>query len=122
LSSVKVRFLDRPKIIESLKTIASQVLKDHSNVMEVVLFGSLATGKCAPGSDADIMLVLERDDRRFMDRIPEFARIFMEAPIPTDIFPYTAEEKNTMLFGGNPFLKRAWKERIVLAQREAAQD
>ena len=103
--------------MRSLRTISKRVLRENSNVLQVALFGSLATGQCVPGSDADVLVVLKEDDRRFMDRIPEFARIFLEAPISADIFPYTEREIQTMLSIGNCFAARAWKERIILAER-----
>lgn len=48
-----------------------------------------------PGSDADILILLKDDKRRFVERMPEFSRCFLDVSIATDIFPYTVyRERN----------------------------
>lgn len=92
LSSVKVRFLDASKIIKELEKVSKEIHKQNSNISGIYLFGSLAMGTYVPGSDADILIILKDDKRRFIDRMPEFLRYFLYAPIATDIFPYTEKE------------------------------
>lgn len=104
------RFLDRDKTIDSLRALARKVRSDDSTVESVVLFGSLATGNCTPRSDADILIVLSRSNRRFVDRIGDFLIKFIDAPVATDIFPYTHEELDR-----TPFAQRALSTGIRLA-------
>ena len=49
-------------------------------------------GNYVPGSDADVLVILEVDPRPFMERIPEFRRWFLDVPIDVEVFPYTRDE------------------------------
>jgi len=90
-------------------------LASRDDVLEVSLFGSLARGNYAPGSDADIYILLKEDSRRFMDRIPEFLKHFSGAGLPVEVFPYTLEEVAEMGDGG--FIKAIENEKIMLDER-----
>jgi predicted nucleotidyltransferase len=52
----------------------------------------LVKGDYVPGSDADVLVILEVDPRPFMERIPEFRRWFLDVPIDVEVFPYTRDE------------------------------
>jgi predicted nucleotidyltransferase len=49
-------------------------------------------GDYVPGSDADVLVILETDPSPFMDRIMEFGRWFADVDIGVEVFPYTREE------------------------------
>jgi predicted nucleotidyltransferase len=117
LRGVKVTFLKIEPILAGLQERAQRLLASHPEVLEVGLFGSLAKGNYAPGSDADLLLILESDPRRFVDRIPEFLEHFGGLGISVDVFPYTVQEIERMQEAG--FVKTALSERIVLASRAA---
>mgnify|MGYP003860550799 CR=1 FL=1 len=59
-------------------------------------------------SDADLLIVLKDSKVRFIDRTPHF--LFLDAPIPVDVFPYTKEEIKRV-----PLAKKAISEGTVLA-------
>ena len=63
-----------------------------------------------PGSDADILIVLKRDDKPFMDRIAEWSERF-SIEFPVDIFPYTEKELT------NPIVQEAIRRGITLFER-----
>ncbi|MFO8240414.1 MAG: nucleotidyltransferase domain-containing protein [Dissulfuribacterales bacterium] len=86
---------------------------NHPEIERVLLFGSLARGEAAPGSDADLLLVLSSAADPFLNRIPKY--IPMGLPIGVDVFPYTQEEISRMLADGNLFLRRALDEGVALA-------
>jgi len=115
LSGVRVTFLKIEPIFESLKRKAEELVKKNRAVCEVDLFGSLATGTYGPWSDADILILLEKDNRRFIDRIPEFINHFDGCGLTVDVFPYTLEEWNKCRDEG--FFKTVDRERIVLVGR-----
>ncbi len=115
-SSVKVRFLDGPRVIDTLKSISKALLKRNPQILGIYLFGSLARGNYVPGSDADILIILNEDRRRFIDRIPEFLKAFLPASIAVDVFPYTKEELDVMKSGRNHFIITLWEEKVVLAE------
>jgi|MudIll2142460700_1097286.scaffolds.fasta_scaffold1017575_1 predicted nucleotidyltransferase len=116
MNGVKVRFLNRVEILPRLGEAAQRLLAARANVLEVSLFGSLARGNYAPGSDADIYILLKEDPRRFMDRIPEFLKHFSGTGLPVEVFPYTLEEVAKMGDGG--FMKTIEKEKIILGKKE----
>lgn len=91
-TSVKAKFLDREKTVKDLRQATRQLRRSDSRVRQVVLFGSLVKGDYVPGSDADVLVILETDPRPFMDRIPEFRRWFLNVPIDVEVFPYTQDE------------------------------
>ena len=116
MNGVKVRFLKRSEILPRLVALAQRLLASRADVLEVSLFGSLARGNYAPGSDADIYILLKENPRRFIDRIPEFLKHFSGAGLPIEVFPYTLEEVAKMVDGG--FIKTIEKEKIVLGERK----
>jgi predicted nucleotidyltransferase len=87
----------------------------HPTIREIGLFGSLVQGTYGPDSDADVLVILEADPRRFVDRIPEFLEHFSGLGIPVDVFPYTVAELEMMRDAG--FIKSVLAECLVLATR-----
>ncbi len=80
------------------------------------LFGSLVRGDYGPGSDADLLVILQADPRRLIDRMPELLECFSGIGIAIiDEFPYTMEEIEAMQNSG--FIKTALTEHVVLASR-----
>lgn len=86
-------YLDAAGITADLAVRARQLRGRRADVLEVWLFGSLATGRAAPGSDADLLIVLERHPvKRWFDRAPEFMPAFDGVEVDIDLFPLTREE------------------------------
>jgi predicted nucleotidyltransferase len=115
LRGVSITFLEREPILARLTQRAQQLLATHPQVREVGLFGSLVRGDYGPGSDADLLVILESDPRRFVDRIPEFLEAFGGLGIPVDVLPYTVAEIASMQDSG--LVQTALAERLVLARR-----
>jgi predicted nucleotidyltransferase len=120
MRGVKVTFLEREPLLARLTERAHQLLTSDPRVLEVGLFGSLVRGDYGPGSDADLLVILAADARRFVDRIPEFLRHFSGLGIAVDVFPYTREEIAVMQDAG--LVKSALSERRVLARRSSPQE
>jgi uncharacterized protein len=110
-NSVKVFWLDIDFIISRLRQKAEQLISD-TRVHKGVLFGSLAEGRTVPGSDADLLIVLEDDGLPMKERIDEYLEFFSGIGIGIDVFPYTTRELE------NPLAKQALSQGIVLASRE----
>ncbi|MEM2958231.1 MAG: nucleotidyltransferase domain-containing protein [Candidatus Jordarchaeaceae archaeon] len=83
---------------------------ENKNVVKIVLFGSLAERRAVPGSDADILIILEGDDRKFMDRIEEWVEKF-QIDFPVEVFPYTLEELEV------PLVRGALSKGIILYEK-----
>lgn len=76
-----------------LQAAALELVASHSNVLCVVLFGSLARGQATAYSDADVCVLLRsHPQKRWFDRIEEFASAFEHVGVGVDLFPYTVEE------------------------------
>jgi predicted nucleotidyltransferase len=110
-----VTFLKREPLLAKLKERAQKLLTSHPRALEVGLFGSLVRGNYGPGSDADLLVILEADARRFVDRIPEFLEHFSGLGIAIDVFPYTVAEIEAMQDEG--FMRTVLAERLVLSHR-----
>jgi uncharacterized protein len=110
-NSVRVFWLDTEFIIGQLRQRAEDLVR-NGRAEKVVLFGSLADGRAVPGSDADILIVVEDDDRPMKDRMDEFLGFFSGIGIGIDVFPYHPAELDT------PLARQALSRGIILASVE----
>ena len=113
--SVRIISLDVDNIIKKLRTAAEELKNRDNNVLEVFLFGSLAKGEAVPGSDADIVIVLKKSEKRIIDRITDFVDSFSDINIGVDIFPYTIGEIEEFKEEGNSLIKEMLYNRFALA-------
>jgi hypothetical protein len=90
--------------------------RSRPEIRRVLLFGSLATGRAAPGSDADLLVILDRSNRPFRDRIPQY--VPNGCHIGVDVFPYTLAELEAMKTQGNWLITRALAEGVEVYDRE----
>ncbi len=109
-NSVKIKYLNGEAVIEQLKRCAVNLKRSNPNVLGVILFGSLVHGDYGPRSDADLLIILASDERRRIDRIPEFLHSFSEVIIPVDVFPLTTHELQQEVVSDNLHIKRILKE------------
>lgn len=111
LNSVKASWLKQEKLVEEIYNVARRIGNDDKNILKIILFGSLAEKRAVPGSDADILIILKRDDKPFMDRIAKWSKRF-SLDFPVEIFPYTEKELD------NPIAQEAVKNGVILFLRE----
>lgn len=78
---------------------------------KIVLFGSFLKNRVNPGSDLDIIVVLDTD-KKFLDRLDEIYKK-INPSVAVDILVYTPREFKKMK-EVNPFVIRALKEGKVL--------
>ena len=109
---MKVFYLDREATLRAVCRAVEALAARRQEVERVLLFGSLATGRAAPGSDADLLVVLRESDRSFVDRIPLYRP--EGCPVGVDVFPYTKDEMKSMLAAGNGLIRRALGEGIEI--------
>lgn len=114
-NSVTIVYLDGPETIRALREIATGIKRTNPDVLEISLFGSLARGDYAPGSDADLFILVQEDGQKPFDRIPRFLRLFLDSPIDTDVLVYTPDEIEKMRLAGNLLLAQIEREKIRLA-------
>jgi len=111
-NSVKVVFADKANVVRQLKDYAKSIKRMHPEVERVGYFGSYATDTYGPASDVDLLIILRRSDRRFLDRIPDF--IPDNLSICCDVFPYTSEEIKKMQGQNNPWIRHVLGEAVWL--------
>ena len=85
----------------------------------VIVFGSFARGDTHEGSDLDLIVVKETDER-FFDRIGRVRDACDGVGVDVQPLVYTPEELRQMLERGNSFLETALAESIVAYEAPAA--
>lgn len=90
--SVKVFWLDRNLLKSRIRQAAKNLTRDHEAVVRIVLFGSVATGRALPSSDADILIVVRDSDLPFFDRASRFREYFADIGVGVGLFVYTERE------------------------------
>jgi predicted nucleotidyltransferase len=112
---VKVFWLEEKELLEALAREAQRLGEENPEVESIVLFGSLAKGQALPGSDVDLLIVLARSDKPFLERVGDWlTRIRLDFPV--DVFPYTGDELHT------PLAKEALRTGIFLFTRKRLRD
>ena len=87
---------------------------------EIVLFGSLARGDSAQGSDVDLMVIDPKPFDETRNRLKEMARIWhvlRRFCIPVDILLYSRDEVERWRHSINHVIARALREGKVLYGR-----
>ncbi len=87
-----VTFLDLERVLADVRHAVTTRVARRAGVREAWLFGSLARGSATPRSDADLLIVVDQDARRPMDRIPEFLLLLEGLGRPIDVLVLTAAE------------------------------
>jgi len=116
LSSVRVRYLDKPAVLGALRDLAEKLGAERPEVLEVRLFGSLARGERNPFADADLLVVLESSDVPYRNRLPLYKP--SGSPVPMDLTICTRVELERELAEGNRFLRRVLDESVTLYRRQ----
>ena len=111
-ASVKVFWLDRPHLIERLKSAAQALSERHPEIELVVLFGSLARGDAVPGSDADLLIIVSHSAEPFLQRAMRYRPAGVGVGV--DVVAYTREELAMLLEADNAFVRQALREGIAL--------
>lgn len=114
-NSVKVFWLEKEKLLEALRKEIERLVGEHRCIEEIVLFGSLAEGRAIPGSDVDLLLILDESHKPFPERIEEWlSQIHLDFPV--DVFPYTRAELDT------PFVQEVLRRGVVLFRRRGNEE
>ena len=110
LNSVTVFWLEQDRLIAEIYKLTREIGEEDENILKIILFGSLAERRGVPGSDADILIILKRDDRPFRDRFADWQEKF-SLDFPVEIFPFTENELD------NPIAIEAIKKGLTMFVR-----
>lgn len=116
--SARITWLDREAARCAVARAVRRLARRRPEIQGVLLFGSLARGDAVPGSDADLLVVLDGSDLSFFERMPRYLPDF--CGIGMDVFPYTAAELERMQGDGNAFIRAALGEGRVVFRRRAS--
>jgi len=114
-ASVRVFWLNLEEAKTRLKEAALILAREHPEIEQIWLFGSLARGEAVPGSDADILILLSDSRLPFLDRSTHYQPDSYELGV--DVLAYTRSEFERMRAEGNRFIDRAMAEGICLYDR-----
>lgn len=103
LDGVRILSVDENSVRESLQKIAIKIKDEHPEVKEIILFGSFSKKDFTPYSDIDLAIIVEKTDKRFIERMDNFIDYFIEVPFDTNLIVYTSQEINQMVKGRNSF-------------------
>ena len=84
----------------------------------VIVFGSFARGDTHELSDLDLIVIKETDER-FFDRIRRVRDACLDIDVDVQPLVYTPEEFQSMLDGGNDFLRTALDEGMAAYEAPA---
>jgi predicted nucleotidyltransferase len=96
--------------MKKIRSTARKIGKNNSNVRKIILFGSIEERRGVPGSDADILIILEKDARPLINRTVEWVERF-SLDFPLEVFPYTKKELH------HTIVQTALEKGIVLYER-----
>lgn len=88
-TSAEVRFIDRDEVLADLRRAVAQARSAHPEIRRVFLVGSLARGDWTAASDADLVVVV---DREFSDLLERSRYQIHSRVIPTDTLVYSEAE------------------------------
>ena len=102
--------LDVGRVMDELRRYARRAVE--RGALAVVLIGSLARGDYTAFSDADVVVIVAGDGRRFIDRIADF----IDPELPVDVEPrvYTVEELRALAASGSRIVEEI-RRGVVLA-------
>ena len=116
-NSVRVFRLDRDGIVAALRQRAEHLVAERGDILEIRLFGSLASGSAKPGSDADLWILLEPTAVPFLDRSANLARRFSGLGIGCEVMAYTEEEWHALAAESRRIVEVVDVNGLLLARR-----
>jgi predicted nucleotidyltransferase len=119
-ATVRIFSLDRGRVREALHHLVESRYRPDPRVVAVYLFGSFARGDAVPGSDVDLLVVLDRDHRPMRDRIPDYLPDAF--PVGVDIIPWTLGELEERLARGDRLARLITSEGQILLDHRRSED
>lgn len=98
-------------ISPDIQRVVSQIV-DRFKPQKVVLFGSHAYGKPTKDSDADLLVIIDTDQRSV--RMAAGIAAGIDHPVPLDVVVKTPREVAARIKSGDTFLVKILSEGVVL--------
>jgi len=110
---VRVISPDWAGILDRLQSWANGLVATGTDVLGVLLYGSLARDDYVPGSDGDLIIIVKESQDEPAERAGRYRPLHIGLPV--DLTVYTEAELSRFLKESLPFLKRALTEGRWLA-------
>lgn len=107
----------RKRLLEQELDRYLQLLAEHRDPEQVIVFGSLASGDIQPWSDIDLVIV-EQTDLPFWQRLRQIRRL-LRPQVGTDILVYTPEEFDRLRYERPFFREEILAKGMVVYERAA---
>ena len=105
LGSAKIISLNKEIVLREIKEIAKKIKEEEKgNILDIIIFGSIAKNNYTGTSDVDIVIILKESDLNFIERIVKYRKYF-DLDIGVDLFVYTFSEFEKMKRENNFFIK-----------------
>ena len=105
LGSAKIISLNKEIVLKEIKKIAEKIKEEEKgNILDIIIFGSIAKNNYTGTSDVDIVIILKESDLNFIERIVKYRKYF-DLDIGVDLFVYTFSEFEKMKRENNFFIK-----------------
>jgi predicted nucleotidyltransferase len=99
-------------VLALARETAVRIAAAYPQVCRIIVFGSFARGDYGTRSDLDLLIILKESRKSTRELLAELLRF--SPAYPTDFVPLTQCEVDSRLAEGDPFLRRAIGEGIVL--------
>ena len=118
LPSSVLRWPDRMAVEKALRTWFREQGKSRPDLRAFGFFGSYARGDWGPGSDLDLVALVQEDEAPFIERSRNWP--LEKLPVPASILVYTLEEWENLQAEGGRFSRVLRAETIWLTPPPAS--
>jgi len=88
LTSSVLKWPDRETVDRAVRAWAHAMAEAYSEIVRIGYIGSYARGDWGPGSDVDLVILVETSAGALIRRAVDA----LDLPVPADLFVYTVEE------------------------------
>ena len=115
-SSSVFKWPDAATVDAAIRSWAAEAAAREPELVRVGYFGSYARGDWGVGSDLDVVIVVARSDRDFLDR--GRAWDLTKLPVPAEVLVYTAHELAELTATGGRFARTLGEETTWVYDRQ----
>jgi hypothetical protein len=108
-----------PQVDGAARVWAERQAAAREGVVAIGYFGSYARRDHGPGSDLDLIAIVEKSGRPFIERASEWD--LHGIPVPTDLLVYTIDEWRRLQAEGGRFARTIEAEAVWMRRSDAVE-
>lgn len=105
----------REEVDQAVRAWAAEMIRRHPETQRIAYYGSYARGDWGPGSDVDLLAVVEHASEPFEKRALDWD--LSDLPVPADLLVYTEQEWRRLLDEGGAFVRMLDREAVWVYER-----